>query len=338
MARRIILHVGAPKAGSTYLQRVLLRNRDRLRACAIAYPHPGHGHPGNAARIADLDATTFAALFQDGADTVILSHESLFATELEGRALARLARDAGVTVQRLVFLRPWSEFVFGDYSQHMKQHFDRYVASRSPYDGLCLEQIALRRAAEVDPPAFLMRWARVIPSPRLVLASHRDIPATVERLLGGPGLDWSLPLAEANPSLRVCDCEALARLIRRRSVPEDRLHEALREAYARAGQPDPGRTPDRRRWIDGLFAAADRDLRAIYGFDNRGEGGITAAPAPPPATARPSPPAPADTGPADAPPAAAPAAPAPPAPRRTPPAWPAPRASAAPPMPSAPPG
>ncbi|HSF64113.1 MAG TPA: hypothetical protein VLA78_06980, partial [Paracoccaceae bacterium] len=218
MARRILLHFGAPKAGSTFLQRVMLKNRDRLRACGIAYPHPGHGHPGNAARIADLDAGTFAALFAEGADTVVLSHEGIFATELEARPLARLARDAGVTVQRVVFLRPWSEFVFGDYSQHMKQHFDRYVATRTPYDGLRLEQIALRRAVEVDPVAVLMRWSRVIPSPRLVLASHRAIPATMERLLGAPGLDWTVPLAEANPSLRVCDCDALARLIRRRSV------------------------------------------------------------------------------------------------------------------------
>ena len=338
MARRIILHIGAPKSGSTFLQRAMLRNRDRLHACGIAYPHPGHGHPGNAARIADLDAAGFSALFDGGADTVVLSHEGIFATELEARPLARLARDAGVTVQRLVFLRPWSDFVFGDYSQHMKQHFDRYVATRHPYDGLCLEQIALRRAAEVDPVAVLMRWSRVIPSPRLVLASHLRIAETVEHLLGAPGLDWNVPRAEANPSLRVCDCDALARLIRRRSVPEDRLRDALREAYGRAGQPDPGRTPERRRWIEGLFDRANRDLRAIYGYDNRAAGDVTCAPAAPPATARPCWPASGDTGPAPAARAAAPGAPAPRGHGRTRPAWPAPRASGGAPMPAAPPG
>ena len=31
---------------------------------------------------------------------------------------------------------------------------------------------------------------------RLVLASHRAIPATMERLLGAPGLEWNVPLAE----------------------------------------------------------------------------------------------------------------------------------------------
>lgn len=305
MPRRIILHFGAPKSGSTFLQRALLKNRDRLRACGIAYPHPGHGHPGNAARIADLDAAGLAALFADGADTVVLSHEGIFATELEARPLARLARDAGVTVQRLAFLRPWSDFVFGDYSQNMKQHFDRYVATRNPYDGQCLEQVALRRAAEVDPVAVLMRWSRVIPTPRLVLASHLQIAPVMETLLGGPGLDWDVPRAEANPSLRICDCEALARLIRRRSVPEERLRDALREAYERAGQPDPGRTPDRRRWIEGLFDRANRDLRAIYGYDNRAEAAVTSAPEPPPATAPPCWPASGGTGPAPAAPAAA---------------------------------
>lgn len=337
MARRILLHFGAPKSGSTFLQRVLLRNRDRLRGCGITYPHPGHGHPGNAARIADLTASSFAALFADGADTVVLSHEGIFATELEALPLARLARDAGVTVQRVVFLRPWSEFVFGDYSQNMKQHFDRYVATRNPYDGLRLEQIALRRAAEVDPVAVLLRWSRVIPSPRLVLASHLRIADTIERLLGGPGLDWSMPLADSNPSLRVCDCESLARLIRRRSVPEDRLHDALRLAYEQAVQPDPGRTPDRRRWIEGLFDRVNRDMRAIYGYDNRADA-LTSAPETRPATAPPCWPVSDDTGPAPAVPPAAPMAPAGLSPWRTPPGGSARPGSAGAPRPAARPG
>ena len=52
MTRRIILHFGAPKAGSTFLQRVLLQNTDRLAAAGVAYPHDGSGHPGNAEAIA----------------------------------------------------------------------------------------------------------------------------------------------------------------------------------------------------------------------------------------------------------------------------------------------
>ena len=50
MKRRILLHIGSPKCGSTYLQRALLQNRDRLAAHGIRYPHDGGEHPGNAAQ------------------------------------------------------------------------------------------------------------------------------------------------------------------------------------------------------------------------------------------------------------------------------------------------
>lgn len=269
MTRRIVLHVGAPKSGSTFLQRAMLRNRALLRDHGIAYPHPGQGHPGNAGGIAAMGTTDFEALFAEGAPTVVLSHENLFATAPEAAALARWARGAGVTIQRLVFLRPWSDFVFGDMSQKMKQNAPRYLATRNPYDGLTLEEIALRRLREVDPVELLMRWSRVIPTPRLVLASHRRIPEVMEDLLGHPGLDWAVPFGETNPSLRIADCEMLAAMMRDPAEPEDRIRAALSAAYGRSGQPDPGRSAERRRWIEALFDGANRELRTVYGYDNR---------------------------------------------------------------------
>jgi len=37
-APRAVVHVGAPKTGSTYLQAVLWRNRAALRAAGVLYP------------------------------------------------------------------------------------------------------------------------------------------------------------------------------------------------------------------------------------------------------------------------------------------------------------
>lgn len=269
MARRIVLHIGAPKAGSTFLQRALLANRDRLAARGIAYPHPGEGHPGNARGIAQLDEAGFEALFAGGAETVVLSHEDLFAIEQEAKPLSRLARAAGVPVQKLVFLRPWSAFCAGDFSQHLKQNFEAYLAARRAFDGRTFEEMAARRAAGIDPVAIFLRWARVVPLPPLVLAPHGAIAATVEALLGAPGLDWAVPGHLTNPSLRVADCEAIAAMIDDPGVPGEAVRAAFDAAHHRTADPDPGRNPDRMARIEAMFDRQNAGLLAVYGYDNR---------------------------------------------------------------------
>lgn len=269
MTRSILLHVGAPKAGSTFLQRVLGQNRDRLAAAGIAYPPPAADHPGNAGDLARIDAEGFEALFQGGADRVILSHEDLFAREREATALVRLAGEQGVTVQRLLFLRPWGAFCLGDYSQHMKQNFDRYLAARKPFDGRSLHEMAERRARQVDPVAILSRWDAMLPEPRVIIAPHTAIRATIEALTGLRDLDWQVPRHLTNPSLRLTDLEEVAALMRDTSVPADRVTEAYLAAFHRTDDPDPLRTPDLLARLEALFDRQNRDLLDIYGYDNR---------------------------------------------------------------------
>ena len=38
VASRVVLHVGLPKTGTTYLQEVLARHRDALREAGVLYP------------------------------------------------------------------------------------------------------------------------------------------------------------------------------------------------------------------------------------------------------------------------------------------------------------
>lgn len=267
--REIILHIGAPKSGSTFLQRALLQNRARLAEAGIAYPHDGGKHPGNARHIAELDAATFEALFDGGAHTVFLSHEDLFALEKEAKSLSRLARVAGVRLRKLVFLRPWSAFCFGDYSQHMKQNFEVYLASRAPFDGKTFEEMAAARAERVDAVEFFLRWARVVPIPPLTIARHDRIPETVEAMLGVTGLDWQVPRDRVNPSLRMVDCEAIAAMMRDPAIPDDEIRAALKTAFLNAGQPDPGRSPARIAAVEAMFDRQNRALLTVYGFDNR---------------------------------------------------------------------
>lgn len=49
MARRVFLHIGAPKSGTTYLQTILWRNRGRLRRAGVLVPGRGLGDYNRAA-------------------------------------------------------------------------------------------------------------------------------------------------------------------------------------------------------------------------------------------------------------------------------------------------
>ena len=278
MTRSIVLHIGAPKAGSTFLQRAMLRNRDRLARYRIVYPHGGQNHPGNAGDLRVLDEPTFARLFEGGARTVVLSHEDLFARPADGRALARLARQARVNLQVLCFLRPWSEFCAGDFSQHLKQHFDRYLIERCAFGGLDFEGMAEKRAREMNPVGFLGGWDALCAG-QVTLASHRTIRDVVERTLGVTGLDWAMPRHLSNPSLRLADCEAIAAMMQDHSVPNETIRQAFREAHHHTGDPDPARGLDRMARIEAMFEAQNAGLLAARGFDNRASAGavLTAA-------------------------------------------------------------
>ena len=271
MSRRIILHIGSPKCGSTYLQQVMRQNAERLLARGIRYPRSqGGSHPGNAADLAGIDRVALEAMFADAVQTVVLSHEDLYALPKRGDALAALAPQAGIEVQLIAFLRPFSEFVFGDYSQFMKQHFETYLAERNPYGGRDFEAFARRRAETLTPAAYLRGWNRRFTETPIIVESHRNIRPTFERLLGAdPKMDWKVQGSRSNPSLRMEDCERIAAAIRDPSVPPAEIREMFRAAFHRTAEQDAGRMPERKAWIEAQFAAQNALLEKHFGFDNR---------------------------------------------------------------------
>lgn len=268
--RRILLHVGSPKCGSTYLQSVLLRNAALLAEHGIRYPHDGGGHPGNAARIDQLDRAGYDRLFEDGMHTVILSHEDLFSMARRGRPLAEFAGTDGAEVHVLAFLRPFSEFVFGDYSQFMKQFFEEFLTSRQPYHGQSFRQFALRRVEKLQPATFLENWRQCFgPDAGVSVSGHRQIRPVVTGLLGaGLALDWDLPRHLTNPSLRAVDCDRIARSMRDPDIPDTEIRALFKKAFQRTDAPDPGRSDKRKRLIESAFAAQNRALFEAFGYDN----------------------------------------------------------------------
>ncbi|WP_146592015.1 hypothetical protein [Puniceibacterium confluentis] len=270
MTRRILLHVGSPKCGSTYLQQVLLKNAGTLAAHGIRYPHDGTGHPGNAADLEQIDRARLEALFADGTHTVVLSHEDLYSKARVADPLAALTREDGTIVQVLAFLRPFSEFLFGDYSQYMKQHFETFLAERKPYGGLDFPAFIDRRVRNLKPSMFLANWQKRFTDTALQVHGHHAIRPVMERQLGaGLALDWEVAHHSTNPSLRMADCDRIADAMRDPALPDEAIRDMFRAAFHHTQEPDTGRTPHRIARIETAFAEENAALLAQFGYDNR---------------------------------------------------------------------
>ncbi|WP_297772742.1 hypothetical protein [uncultured Roseovarius sp.] len=270
MVPRLILHIGSPKCGSTYMQRVMLQNSSTLLEQGIRYPAPAGGHPGNAADLADITPEAVEAMFADGIHTVVLSHEDLYSLPKRGRALAGLAKDHGIEVQLLAFLRPFSDFVFGDYSQFMKQFFEKFLAERSPYGGRDFTTFAKRRISTMSPATYLRNWNKLFPERPFILDNHHNIRLTLSPLLGYPdGLDWQVPLQHTNPSLRMQDCDNLAAAMRDPSRSEADIRAMFREAFHHTQDADSGRSAERIEWLEAQFKPHNDALMTHFWFDNR---------------------------------------------------------------------
>lgn len=269
MSRRIVLHVGSPKCGSTFLQKTLLRNRKVLASHGVAYPHDGGAHPGNAAPLGQLDRATYDGFFEGGMHTVILSHEDLYSTSRRGASLAEMVRQDGAQLRLLAFIRPFSEFVFGDYSQFMKQFFEQFLQDRRPYGGQSFDEFALRRVISLKPATFLNRWRAQMGGAPLTLGSHKAIRTVVTDLLGADvELNWELPRHQSNPSLRIIDCDHIAEAMRDGKTDDQTIRKMFRAAFYQTDNPDPGRSESRIRLIESAFAPQNAALKDAFGYDN----------------------------------------------------------------------
>lgn len=252
--KQIIVHVGAPKCGSTYLQRVLLREQRTLRQHGLDYPHSGQGHPGNGLSIFELTEPWLAEKFERF-QTVVFSHELLFARADDAAKLGTLCQKLNVQLCIVAFLRPFDDLIFGDFSQHIKQGLQASSKPSHALAGRSFRQFVWARHKDIQPAHFLDRWAAVTHESRMLVAAHTKIAETLALL--NPAfaeINWHLPKWKANPSLETNMCEAMLA----NGAPCPDMH---------AQFPDPGRSQRRRQWINAVFAQQRRDLIDRFEFD-----------------------------------------------------------------------
>lgn len=271
MTNRIVLHVGSPKCGSTYLQQVMRKNRASLSEAGIAYPLEGRStHPGNAATIGEITEARLTGYFTPGIHTLVFSHEDLYGMPKRGEALAALAPKLGIEVQVIAFLRPFSEFMFGDYSQMMKQNFEDYLAKRQPYGGMTFARLSEGRAKSIAPAIWLNAWQRYFPQTKLILEGHRKIRPVLEQLLGPEAFQtWEIHRDLANPSLRMEDCDRIAEAMLDPAVSAGTIRDMFRTAFHSTELPDAGKSRERIAMVEDLFAPINAALLKNFGFDNR---------------------------------------------------------------------
>ncbi|MFE3836317.1 rhamnosyltransferase WsaF family glycosyltransferase [Pseudogemmobacter sonorensis] len=288
--RRVIVHNGAPKCGSTFLQRVLLQNRERLARASIAYPEPPTGHPGNGMLVPDLDRARLERDFGE-AHTLIYSHEDLLTHPGWVERLSRLAREMDLELEFLTFLRPMPELIFGAYSQTVKQRLHPFAEATeresadgtpdgapedgAPEDGTAeppqipgFDAFFRQNAEKFHFEVYLLLWRDQNPQARLHVHSSREIRRVFEELTGAMDLNWSVPHHLTNPSLRIEDCERLAALIAS-GAPRREIAREWRAAHRLTDLPDGGRTPARRAMIEEHFVKAIRGVGNVFGLDIR---------------------------------------------------------------------
>lgn len=264
---KLIIHIGSPKCGSTYFQRILLNNTEKLAEQGVIYPTPPTEHPGNGAALASITEAELKGMFARG-DTVVLSHEDLFAMGPTMTKTSALCAQMGIDVQVLCFLRPFSEFIFGDYSQFIKQKLEIYIQKGRAFEGRTFERFVVDRARALSPAGYLRGWQKQFPANPIALYSHRDIRPALETLLNVTDLDWDVPASASNRSLRMHDCDQIVAGINA-GLPDETVRSMYLLALETCTLPDPGKTPERTAWIEAIFGKVNNEIQADFGFKNR---------------------------------------------------------------------
>ncbi len=223
---RVLLHIGAPKSGSSYLQGLLAQSRPRLRSAGVVYPGDRLNH---FAAVPALTGRSFGKLERGPAarawrallgeidgwtGTAVLSSE-MFAWA-EGDQVRRIAKDLGDGLEVVYVVRDFSRVLPAAYQETVKH---RNTATFETF----LETVAARPAdpdwavnfwAGQDAGTVLRRWVDVLSPHRVhvVTIAPTDRQALLQRFAGLVGLDPAL-LGEhdpyANPSLMDTESEVL---------------------------------------------------------------------------------------------------------------------------------
>ncbi|WP_221795292.1 tetratricopeptide repeat protein [Oceanobacter mangrovi] len=193
--KRLILHIGSPKTGSSAIQNYFTNNSESFQRYGIYYPPHGldvNGISGGHGRIGvEIDNENFSKAraivdgFMSEADkkncTLILSGE-IFFTQPEG--IFKVLE--GLNVQIISFFRHPLEAFKSYYNQGVKRHY-------SPHPISFLAQHEGHRSQDGVTGKILLRWAELFGIDRVILipytelqSSSTDSPGEICTLLGLP--------------------------------------------------------------------------------------------------------------------------------------------------------
>jgi hypothetical protein len=176
MARRVYLHVGLPKTGTTFLQTTMWRNRRRLREQGFLYPGSrrlDHYHAAQAVRSAPStrvrrDADVWERIVVELADWEgdgLVSHEFFsMATRRQARRVVRALAPAELHV--VVTVRDYVRQFPAVWQEALKMN------SQLSFDEFMEHVLAFRTSgawgwASQDIPAVLRRWSQAVPADRI---------------------------------------------------------------------------------------------------------------------------------------------------------------------------
>ncbi|MBU2698157.1 hypothetical protein [Pimelobacter sp. 30-1] len=290
MSRRVLLHVGTPKTGTSYLQDVLFQNRPRLLKQGVSYPadrFDAHflaaldlmrlrwgGLEGEA--VGSWDRLAQQVREHDG--TSIISHEILATASRTqvARALASLGHrpggdtsDGGTEVHLIVSVRDLVRQIPAEWQENVKHRagfsFGRFLELiQDPDRG---HRVGAWFWGVQEIPDILARWGADLPPERVHLV-------TVPPAGGPPDLLWrrfseafdldrldlELTTERANPSLGVPESALLRRINRvaARDLPPQHYRPLVRELLAhqtlskRTKSARLGLPPDQYPWVHAL--------------------------------------------------------------------------------------
>lgn len=304
-ARRLVVHIGAPKTGSTALQKFLFDNRAALDAGGWRYPDVslrGYGHHDLAFLIgggypdwataqdkplSEL-AGQLAGHFAEARD-IVLSSENFYLLTDPAALASTLAR-AGLTdsdrVTIVAYVRRQDEAHLSWYNQTVKAQ---------GFSGSVQESLT-RWQSLWDYDARLGRWASTFGAQNLVVRPYQasdlhdgDIRRDFSTLLGLPADSMQLPAETPNTRLNR-DILEFQRMINRLPLTAQqkrRFHKELMELTAQAGSSGlfddtPLLTVEERRAILRSYASGNaRVARRFLGRDTLFEEAMPAGPATP---------------------------------------------------------
>jgi hypothetical protein len=241
MTRRVLLHVGTPKTGTSYLQDVLFKNRDKLASRGILYA--ANRFDAHFLAALDLMRLPWGGLEREAVGawdelarrvrewpggTAIISHEILAAASRSqvGRALESLGhrRDgSGVEVHLVLSVRDLVRQVPAEWQENVKHRsgmsYARFLAHIT--DPARNSRIASWFWSVQEIPEILDRWGADLPPSRVHLVTVPS-PGGAPDLLwkrftqafGLEGIDLDLEDERVNPSLGVPETALLRRINR----------------------------------------------------------------------------------------------------------------------------